>query len=32
MATDPFLTKKSVLGLADRVVLSPPHAYTVYIK
>lgn len=24
MATDPFLTKKSVLGLAERVVLSPP--------
>lgn len=24
MATDTFLSKKSVLGLADRVVLSPP--------
>ena len=24
MATDPFLTKKSVLGLAERVVTAPP--------
>lgn len=24
MANDPFLTKNSILGLADRVLLSPP--------
>lgn len=24
MANDPFLTQKSILGLADRVLLSPP--------
>lgn len=24
MATDPFLTKKSVVGLAERVLLTPP--------
>lgn len=24
MATDPFLTKKSVVGLAERVSLTPP--------
>lgn len=27
MATDPFLTKKSVLGLAERVVTAPPMIF-----
>ena len=27
MTTDPFLTKKSVVGLAERVLLTPPHIF-----
>ena len=31
MATDPFLTKKSVVGLAERVLLTPPpHTYLIF--